>query len=43
VPLPASAAGALLGREDALRWERLLAQAYVDANPRLRWCGRRRV
>jgi len=39
-PLPASAAAALLGREDALRWERLLAQAYVDANPRLRWCGR---
>ncbi len=38
--LPPAAARALLGKADLARHERLLAQQYVDANPRLRWCQR---
>ena len=36
--LPLAAVRALLSKADMARYERLLAQQYVDTNPRLRWC-----
>ncbi|KAK9832549.1 hypothetical protein WJX81_008317 [Elliptochloris bilobata] len=38
--LPLASVRAMLSKADTARYERLLAQQYVDANPRLRWCQR---